>query len=264
MTELPKFRNFELLRQALTHRSYYNEHPDEGQDNERLEFLGDCILKFIIGKFLYQSFPQMREGKLSNLRSILENNTYQLAEFANQLNLRKLMRLGKGAELQGGRTNPELLSDTFEAIIGAYFLDSGIESVCQFVEPLLSSAVDEFICELRHNLEHKYSIHNKYNINYKGSFQEWALAKFGENPQYSIIDEAREAHERIFTAEVRVANKLYGIGKGRKKKVAEKAAARNALQKIEADLKFKHCNNTTWKVNYEQPTISGFRRSLPR
>jgi ribonuclease-3 len=220
MLEIPKFNNPRLLDQALTHRSYFNEHPEEGEDNERLEFLGDAVLKFVMAKLLYKRYPEMREGELTRLRAALENNRHQLADFAKQLKLDISMRLGKGAELEGNRQNPELLGDVFEAFIAAYFLDSGMDKLCDFFEPLLIPVAD------------KLSSQSSLKANLKGQFQEWALSNLGENPEYIIIEESGLDHAKVFTAEVRVKNKTYGVGKGKSKKQAEKQAAEMALRNI--------------------------------
>lgn len=121
--KLPPFHDRALLELALTHRSYVNEHPEVQAHNERLEFLGDAVLNFISGNFLYKRFPYKAEGELTPLRSALVDEQ-QLAKFAEMLELGPLMKLGKGAEREGGRQNANLLSSTFEAIVGAYFLDT--------------------------------------------------------------------------------------------------------------------------------------------
>ncbi len=121
MLEILHFHNNYLLRQALTHRSYMNEHPEETENNERLEFLGDALLGFLIGSLLYEHYPQMDEGKLTKLRSALVDEQ-QLAKLAKKFNLGAKMLLGKGAKLGGGCNNLNLLSSTFEAVIGAYYL----------------------------------------------------------------------------------------------------------------------------------------------
>jgi ribonuclease-3 len=224
MIKIPKFKNSQLLNQALTHRSYFNEHPDECQDNERLEFLGDAVLKLVMSNLLYKLYPAMREGELTRLRAALENNRNQLADFAKQLKLDELMRLGKGANLEGNRQNPELLGDVFEAFIAAYYLDSGLNKVANFLEPLLISVAEEILSQ------------TSLNVNFKGQFQEWALANLGSNPEYFIIDESGLDHDKIFTVEVRIKDKVYGIGKGKNKKNAEKNAAEIALQNIHNNL----------------------------
>jgi ribonuclease-3 len=220
MANLPIFCNPDLLQHALTHRSYINEHPEVLKHNERLEFLGDAILNFLSGEFLYKQYPHQPEGKLTPMRAALVDEK-QLAKFAVLLDLGTSLRLGKGAELEGGRENPNLLSSAFEAIIGAYFLDhdSDINAVREYVEPLFNSVVD--------SLEVAAPA-----INYKSRFQEWSLANKGENPKYLIVSESGPDHARKFVAEVQVAGKAYGKGAGRKKQDAEKDAARDALDQL--------------------------------
>ncbi|MEQ9233346.1 ribonuclease III [Coleofasciculus sp. E2-BRE-01] len=229
ISKLPSFRNPSLLNRALTHRSYINENPSAGEDNERLEFLGDAVLNFISGAFLYNYDPAMKmnESQLTRLRSKLVEGQ-QLAVFAKELDLAKKMRLGNGAIKEGGRKNSSLLSDTFEAVVGAYFLDSGIDAVITFIEPLLSSAIRD-LCSTETTLD------NSILVDSKGRFQEWALANFVENPEYFIIDESGLDHAKEFTAEVRVKGKVYGVGKGRRKQDAEKRAAEAALKKVEVE-----------------------------
>lgn len=220
MQKLPIFQNDELFQRSLTHSSYINEHPEAGEDNERLEFLGDAVLNFLSGEFLYKRYPQKPEGELTPLRSALVDEQ-QLAKFAIALNLGALMRLGRGAEINGGRENPNLLSSTFEALIGAYFLDtdSNIESVRNYVEPLFQAVVDHLVISAP-------------QINFKSRFQAWALAEVGENPKYTIIGQSGPDHAREFTAEVRVADRKYGEGRGRRKQDAEKSAAKQALEAL--------------------------------
>lgn len=224
MHELPIIKDEKLRLQALTHRSYVNEHPDAGEHNERLEFLGDAVLGFLIGKLLYKLYPEMSEAQLTRLRSNLVDET-QLAKFATQLGIGELMQLGKGAIKEGGRQNPSLLSDTFEAYIAAYFLDSGIEAVHKFVQPLFTSVADSIVFP-------QSDTDPKNLVDSKGRFQQWALAKFVQNPEYFIIDESGLDHAKEFTAEVRVKGELYGVGKGRRKQDAEKRAAEVALKKL--------------------------------
>ena len=224
MQKLPLIKDEKLLLQALTHRSYVNEHPDAGEHNERLEFLGDAVLGFVVGELLYQRYLEMSEAQLTRLRSNLVDEK-QLGKFAIQLGIGELMRLGKGAIKEGGRENPSLLSDTFEAYIAAYFLESGVEAVREFVQPLFTAVADSIVFP-QSNAEPKNLIDSK------GQFQQWALAKFVQNPEYSIIDESGPDHAKEFTAEVRVNGKVYGVGKGRRKQDAEKHAAEVALKKV--------------------------------
>ncbi|MDR9402916.1 MAG: ribonuclease III [Halothece sp. Uz-M2-17] len=216
--QLPDFKDCQLWETACTHRSYFNEHPEVPEDNERLEFLGDAVLGFLVGKLLYQKYPQMREGELSRLRSRLVNNEHQLAEFALSLNLDQHLRLGKGAEKEGTRQNPDVLSDTLEAVIGAYFLDAGIDAVEQFIEPLFSAIAEQVTAT------------SELDQNYKGQLQEWALAYCGLIPRYFIRQETGADHAKEFTVEVRIGSEVYGVGVGESKKSAEKRAAKAALE----------------------------------
>jgi ribonuclease III len=217
---LPIFRDPLLLQQALTHRSYINENPFVKDHNERLEFLGDAVLNFLSGEFLYQRYPDQPEGELTPLRSALVDEK-QLAQFAEALQLGACLRLGKGAIKEGGRHNANLLSSALEALVGAYFLDSGsdVAPVRQFVEPLFVSVVEQLAISAS-------------QINYKSRFQEWALAQMGQNPQYVIIGQSGPDHAKQFAAEVRVADRSYGRGFGRRKQDAEKAAAQAALEQL--------------------------------
>ena len=218
--QLPPIRNVKLLYQALTHRSYVNEHPEAEENNERLEFLGDAVLGFVVGEMLFTRFPQMSEAELTRLRSKLVDEP-QLAKFGRELGVGQRMRLGKGADRDGGRESPSLLSDTFEAIIGAYFLESGIEAVRNYVE-LLYRSMDYFQSDIvTQNL-----------IDSKNRFQQWALANIGENPLYEIVAESGPDHAKEFTAQVSVQAVVYGVGQGRRKQDAQKRAAEAALKRL--------------------------------
>ena len=134
------FSNYLLLSRALTHRSFLNEHPEAIEDNERLEFLGDAVLDFLVGDWLYNHYPEMAEGELTRMRSALVR-TEQLAEFAIFIGLAGAIRLGHGENESGGRERPALLCASFEALIGALYLDAGLSVVQEFMEPLLRKAV---------------------------------------------------------------------------------------------------------------------------
>jgi ribonuclease III len=218
MPKLPRFSDSSLLRRALTHRSYFNEHPEEKEDNERLEFLGDALLGFLVGELIYRRYPKLSEGQLTSLRSELVREK-QLVKFATELDIGNQLRLGKGTIQDGGRQNPSLLSDAFEAIIAAYFLDSGIDKVRKFVEPLFIPVADSIVFA-------------QSALNSKSLFQEWAQGKYGENPQYFIIKESGPDHAKVYTSEVRLKGKVYGIGMGSSKQAAEKSAAQEALKKV--------------------------------
>lgn len=220
MSGLPSFRNQMLFLQAMTHKSYAREHPDAGDDNERLEFLGDAILTFLCGEFLFQRYPAKAEGELTSLRASLVDAT-QLGKFAEQLQLDQHLRLGKGVEGSGGRHNARLLGSAFEALVGSYFLDQlgAVEPVRTFVFPLFESVVDQLADPTR-------------NMNEKSTFQEWALANVGLIPTYAIIAESGPDHAKEFKAAVSVGSQVYGQGVGRRKQDAEKAAARDALKRL--------------------------------
>ena len=220
MSDLPTFRDRALLQQALTHKSYTNETPEAGYNNERLEFLGDAILTFLIGDILYKRFPNQSEGELTPLRASLVDKQ-QLAEIATALDLGPQLRLGKGVEGSDGRHNPRLLCSAFEAIIGAYYLDcdSDIEPIRQYVLPLFELAIQQ-------------RSQTAVRINHKSQFQAWALETIGQIPQYQIIRETGPDHDKWFVAEVLGSGQVYGTGQGRKKQDAEKDAARDALEKL--------------------------------
>lgn len=217
------FQDALLLYRSLTHRSYVFENPTQTQgDNEQLEFLGDSILEFLAGDYLYKQFPGRSEGELTKRRSNLVDNL-QLAKFGTELELGKWIRLGKGEELQGGRTRPSLLSDTFEAVIGAYYLDSGIEAVRELVEPLFALVVDNAVSQ---------DATSEIADDVKNQFQHWAQTNHQQIPTYSVTNEVGAEHSKMFTVEVRVNGIVYGTGRGNKKKEAEKQAAFNALRKL--------------------------------
>jgi len=218
MFAFPRFHDRRLIDAALTHRSYLNEHAEIKEHNERLEFLGDALLNFLSGEFLYKRYPEKPEGELTPLRAALVEEG-QLAKFAESLEIGKQLRMAKGAELEGGRHNANLLSSGFEALIGAYFLDknSDISPVREYIEPFFAAVVDDLAISASSD-------------NYKSRFQEWSLANSGENPRYTIAHQSGPDHDREWEAEVWIGFSKYGDGKGRKKQDAEKDAAKNALK----------------------------------
>lgn len=214
------FRNEALLRRALTHRSYINEHPEEIEDNERLEFLGDAVLDFLIAAMLYHRFPEMSEGQLTPLRSALVR-TEQLAEFAGQIDVGSAVRLGRGEAEAGGRERESVLCSTFEAIIGALYLDSGLEAVKPLVERLFLPEAISIVAE-------------DSNIDAKSQFQVWAQSERGYTPRYRTVSQEGPDHDKAFTVEVLINTDVCGTGTGRSKKMAEQAAALDALQRVGA------------------------------
>ncbi|MFB8793470.1 MAG: ribonuclease III [Microcoleus sp.] len=225
MYKLPKFKNESLLIHALTHRSYVNEYPEAGEHNERLEFLGDALLGYLVGEILYKHYEDFTEAQLTRLRSGLVDQN-QLAKFAEQLGIGKLMRLGKGAEQDKGRQNPSLLCDTFEAIIGAYYLDSTITPVRAFVKKLFIPVANSMVYP-------QSDTGPKNLVDSKNRFQEWVQASGDTTPpKYVTIQAGGAPHAPEFLAKVYVAEKPYGEGKGKSKKDAEKNAAEDALAKL--------------------------------
>ena len=217
--ELPHFRDPQLLNQAVTHRSYAYEHPEEGEHNERLEFLGDAVLNFISGEFLFKQYPHKPEGELTALRSALVDES-QLANFARKIKLGQHLKLGKGAENQNMRDNPNLLSCTFEAVVGAYFLDqeSEVDEVWDWVVPFFEAVVETRVKDPM--------------ANPKSQLQEWAQRQFQTIPTYRITGESGPDHDKQFTAEVWVCNRKLGKGQGKRKQDAEKSAAHQALSQL--------------------------------
>lgn len=226
--KIPKISQKRLLKQALTHRSYANENPYEGENNERLEFLGDAVLGFLIGEFLYKRYPQMKESELSRLRSKLVDEK-QLASIARKLQLGKLIHLGKGAEKDQTRESSAVLSDTFEALIGAYFLDAGIEAVKTYLESLFTPIASEIVATSEAN---QLLDSNQKLLDSKNLLQHWAIVNYEQNPIYELIIETGPAHAKSFTVQVKIEDRIYGVGKGKRKQEAEKQAALDALKNL--------------------------------
>ena len=216
-----QFDDILLLTRSLTHRSYLNEHPDAVEDNERLEFLRDAVLDFLVGEWLYNRFPEMEEGDLTQMRSAFVQ-TSQLAVFAKKIRLEKVVRLGRGEVKSGGKLRKTLLCDMFEAFIGAMLLDQGISTVKDFVYPLLEESVDDII------KQHK-------NEDPKSRLQEWAQAHGYYPPEYRTIRVSGPDHSKVFEIEARINDHVVGVGKANSKQAAEKIAARTKLESIEKD-----------------------------
>ena len=216
--DLP-FKNLRLLTRALTHRSFVNEHREALEDNERLEFLGDAILDFVAGAWLYNQFPEMAEGELTRLRSALVC-TEQLAEFARAFDLGPAMRLGHGENQAGGRQKDVLLCATFEALVGALFLQTDIATIQGVVHPLLEQVSEQIILQ-------------PDSRDPKSRLQEWSQGQKLGIPKYNIVTINGPDHQRMFEIEVRINGKAYGRGNGHNKQVAERLAAQTALDTIE-------------------------------
>lgn len=210
------FTNEDLLTQALTHRSWVNEHKGERTSNERLEFLGDAVLEAVITEHLYQRFPEEQEGYLTSLRANLVN-TQNLAAVALKLGVGEALFLSKGEEEGGGRKNPSLLADTVEAIIGALYLDRGPEVVREFIKTNLITEIPDKV---------KSPLKDP-----KSRLQEYVQAKGKTAPKYRVLEESGPDHEKRFVVEVTVEGESWGKGEGKSKNTAEQAAAEKALEK---------------------------------
>lgn len=211
------FKNESMARQAFTHRSYLNEAKRPLPSNERLEFLGDSILSFIVSDHLYLTFPNFPEGHLTNLRSTLVKTT-MLATLATEINLGDFLFLSKGEEEGGGRRNVSLLADTFEALLGAIYLDQGFLAVHQIIHRLLIPKLTKIL-------------QDKSYKDAKSKFQEYIQEDSKSSPVYTVLSESGPDHVKEFTVGVFVEGKLLGQGQGKSKQEAEQQAATVALEK---------------------------------
>lgn len=213
-----RFKNPKLLQQAFLHRSYLNEVKLDILSNERLEFLGDSVLSLVISHHLYTIRSNDAEGELTNLRAHIVK-TKSLAEAAKKLNLGTYLNLSKGEELSGGRENPQLLANTYEAFLGAIFLDQGLEVVKKVIDKTLLSL---FAKELKMGPPKDA----------KSNLQEIVQQKFKESPYYKILQTHGPDHAKQFTVAVYVNGNEKGRGEGSSKQIAEEQAANLALQQI--------------------------------
>jgi ribonuclease-3 len=214
-----RFANPSLLTRALTHRSYLNENSHAVEDNERLEFLGDAVLDFVVGAWVYQRCPEMAEGDLTRLRSALVRNE-QLAEFARQVGLGRALRMGRGEAASGGRDRDGVLGSAFEAVIGALYLDAGLTAVEEYMDPLLES--------VRERVLMRAEIYDP-----KSRFQEWAQSEKLGTPRYTTVAASGPDHAKVFEVEVRIKDHTYGKGSGPSKQIAAQIAAQTALEALD-------------------------------
>jgi ribonuclease-3 len=217
-----EFHDKTLLRTAFVHSSFVNESEDETiSDNERLEFLGDSVLGFVVSEWLYARYPTLSEGELTSLRAALVRRE-ALARFARQMHLGDYLWLGHGEDSSGGRRRAATLCATFEALIGALYLDRGVEAVRKLVEPL----VDADLTRARPHALGKDP---------KSRLQEWSQSQRGVAPRYKVVSEDGPDHAKLFTTQVAVGDHRYGIGRGRSKQEASQAAAAMALKELGLD-----------------------------
>ena len=217
------FQDPALLRRALVHSSYLNENPDFPLDsNERLEFLGDAILDFLVGEYLYRRYPLLDEGELTQVRAALVRRE-TLASFATRLELGKYLHLSHGEAQSGGRRRDAILCAAFEALVGALFLDQGLETTRKFVLPLVK-------VEAVHILE------EDLHLDPKSLLQELTQEELHRPPDYRVVGESGPGHARLFAVQVLLDGTVYGEGEGSSKQAAEEAAARIALTRLKGCL----------------------------
>lgn len=212
-----EYKDIQLYKIALTHRSYINENLGKNitQHNERLEFLGDAVLELIITEYLFHKYPEFKEGELTSFRSATVKTT-SLAETSKQLGLGNYLFLSRGEEKTGGRERPYILANTFEAFLGAIFLDQGLSFAKAFLEKYLIPKIEEII-------------KNRSDIDSKSRLQELAQDRMGITPQYFLISEEGPDHDKVFKMSVKIGQKTFGTGEGHNKQEAESNAAQEAI-----------------------------------
>lgn len=215
---LPTFTKPNLLTQALTHRSALNEQTlAVNESNERLEFLGDAVLELVTTEYLYEAYPAEPEGTLTAYRIALVKTT-SLAQVALTLGLGEKILMSRGEEAGGGRTNESLLADTFEAVVGALYLDQGLTAVESFLHQHLFVTFGDIL-------------KNRLYQDAKSQLQEVVQAKSLPTPTYEVVSELGPDHDKIFTVQVLVGEEAVGTGTGKSKQAAQQAAAKAALER---------------------------------
>jgi ribonuclease-3 len=220
-----RFRRFDLLDLAFCHRSFVNETSEEIDNNERLEFLGDSVLGIVVSDFLFRLLPDRPEGDLAKIKShVVSEDT--LAEIALSLGLDSIVHVGKGEELSGGRTKKALLSDSMEALIGAWYLDAGYDKAAKFILRYLKGPIDTVLA-------------NRHRKDYKTLLQEIVQKRFHSYPKYILEKKTGPDHQRTFWMNVVVQGNSYGPGKGGNKKAAEQEAAKMAYEALARQVREK-------------------------
>ena len=212
-----QFKDVALLTKALTHKSYVNEKNEFIKDNERFEFLGDSVLDLIVSDYMVKKYTHYSEGALSKIRASVVNES-GLASLSRKIGLGKYLLLGRGEDLSGGRNKSSLLANTFEALVGAIYRDSNLETTCRVLMPLLEKEIDAYAetCQFR---------------DYKSDLQEYTQNKLLCVPAYKVNKEIGPDHDKRFEVVVLIRDEVCGQGIGRSKKEAEQAAAKIALDK---------------------------------
>lgn len=218
--KLPEFTNEEIKSLVFTHRSYLNENKGVKESNERLEFLGDSILSFVVSTAIYRQYPNLKEGELTSLRSVL-TNTQTLYEVSESLGLGSMLKMSKGEEEGGGRENKTILANTYEAAVGGLFLDGGIERARDFITATILENQNKFVG-------------SQGLKDAKSMLQEFMQEKYRVSPDYRILDEVGPDHDKEYTSGVFLNGEVVAKGTGHSKQEAEKDAAQKALEALNA------------------------------
>jgi len=212
------FKNIELLNLAFSHRSFANESHDEIDNNERLEFLGDSVLGLVVSSWLFTHLPDLDEGDFSRIKSFVVSED-SLAVIAKNLRVDNFILIGKGEEFSGGRSKKALLADCMEAILGAYFIDSGYKASTELIQRLLVPQIHTVL-------------ENKHRKDYKTLLQEFVQKKYKTYPKYNVVKKTGPEHDNTFWVEVIIQKKTFGPASGNNKKEGEQAAARIAFEAL--------------------------------
>ncbi len=217
-----KIEDKQLFSKAFTHRSYLNEDPKINESNEKLEFLGDSIISFVVANYLFRNYPNLSEGDYTDIRAHLVSGE-TLGKVAKNLKLGKFLKLSKGEEKVGGREKTSILADTYEALVGAIFLQSGLKSAEEFVKRTL---INPYLLPM---------VKNKTYLSPKTLLQEYFQKQKHQLPKYEILKTEGPEHKKVYTIGVFFDQKKLAEGKGRSKKKAEEKAAEKALEKIKSN-----------------------------
>jgi ribonuclease-3 len=212
------FNDWDLLERALTHKSYAVERGHPMENNQKLEFLGDSVLGMVVSEYLYKRYSKYDEGELSKFKAIAVSERV-LSEKARKIGLGRYIRLGKGEEHTGGRSRASILADTMEALIGAIYLDKGLDAVRSFIIQLLADEIDRME-------------RDEYERDYKTALQELTQKRYKVIPVYETVGQYGPDHDRTFEVVVRIKGVIVGRGIGGSKRRAEQAAAKEALERI--------------------------------
>ncbi len=219
-----EFRELALLKEALTHRSHLQEDPSSAdKQNERLEFLGDAVLGLIVSEYLAETFPELAEGDLSQIRARLVGRL-ALADAARRLRLGDMLRLGRGEERTKGRAKVSLLANALEAVIGAVYLDGGLTAARTFTLRVFDAQLEAL---------HQDDL-AMFRRDYKSQLQEWCQRHLHVLPVYAVVEESGPDHQKTFEVTVEIEQQCRGSGKGQSKKVAEQQAAKQALEQLQS------------------------------